>query len=212
MKELATIPLFATPVTIYEMEFVDQKSINKILHSVKYDIIDKKPNHSSISNSLNILREHEELKGLKVKIDQAINNYSELIIGNSECKFELTSSWATKSEPGQSSEEHSHSNNMFSAVYYNDNAENTGNIRFFLSNSQSSFQINPKNYTVFNSNYWDLPVKEKTLIVFPSYLKHAIMKNKSDKIRYSIACNYHPIGLYGQGDSLVNNLGFKTIR
>jgi uncharacterized protein (TIGR02466 family) len=212
MKEISTLPLFATPITVYEMEFVDQENINKILYNLKYNVIDKKPNHSSISNTLNILREYEKLKGLKIKIDQAINNYSEIIIGNSECKFELTTSWATQSKPGQSSEEHRHSNNMFSAVYYNETINDGGVIRFYLCHSPSSFELKPKKYTVFNSNYWDLPIKEKTLIVFPSYLKHAIMKNNSSQTRYSIACNYHPIGQYGQGDSELFHLGFKSVR
>ena len=114
MKEIATIPLFATPLTVYEIEHINQEKIEEILKSIKYKTIDKLPNHSCISESLNILNEHEDLKGLKVKIDQAIDNFSQKIIGNTETKLSLTTSWATKTEPGETSDIHKHSNNIIS--------------------------------------------------------------------------------------------------
>ena len=150
MKEIATIPLFATPLTIYEIEHINQEKIEEILKSVKYKTIDKLPNHSCISESLNILNEHEDLKGLKVKIEQAIDNFSQKIIGNVETKLSLTTSWATKTEPGEISDIHKHSNNMFSAVYYN---YKTSPIRFFKYNNETNMEISPEKYTIYNSNH-----------------------------------------------------------
>jgi len=207
MKEIATIPLFATPLTIYEIEHINQEKIEEILKSVKYKTIDKLPNHSCISESLNILNEHEDLKGLKVKIEQAIDNFSQKIIGNVETKLSLTTSWATKTEPGEISDIHKHSNNMFSAVYYN---YKTSPIRFFKYNNETNMEISPEKYTIYNSNYWDITPLDRFLVVFPSYLRHSIVRNKSGSSRYSVACNFHPTGNYGRGDSRLFGLTFKN--
>lgn len=208
MKEIATIPLFATPLTIYEIEHVNQDKIEETLKSVKYKGIDKLPNHSSISESLNILNNHENLKGLKVKIEQAIDNFSQKIIGNKKTKLSLTTSWATKTEPGEASDTHKHSNNMFSAVYYN---YKSSPIRFFKYNNETNMEISPEKYTVYNSNYWDITPLDRFLVVFPSYLRHSILRNKNKNTRYSIACNFHPTGDYGRGDSSLFGLTFKSV-
>ena len=47
------------------------------------------------------------------------------------------------------------------------------------------------------------------LILFPSYLKHRICEQKSDKTRYSLAFNIVPIGGYGYGDSQYNTEWFN---
>lgn len=206
MNEIATIPLFSIPVSLYSLQEVNQDEINKVLHNLNYKDMEK--NHSLISESLNILNEYKELNKLKKFIDKSILDYSENIIGSDKCKLKLTTSWATKTQKGQSSKEHKHSNNIYSAVYYNESIENNGSIRFYKSNILSSFELKPKNFTVYNSTTWDLAPKEKTLIIFPSYLKHSIMVNNTNKTRYSIACNYHPIGNYGEKDSSIFNLKF----
>ena len=39
------------------------------------------------------------------------------------------------------------------------------------------------------------------LVLFPSYLKHKILKHDSDIPRYSLAFNIVPVGHYGTGDA-----------
>ena len=206
-----TLSLFAVPVSIFKIEDINYQAIKKLLTNMEYKNIGKDTDHSLISKTLNILNEYDELNALKIKINKAIKNFSEIVMSNQQCEFALTSSWATQSKRGQRSDAHVHSNNMYSAVYYNTDIEHCGAIRFYQNKSLGSFQLTPRENTTVNSDYWDIPVKEKTLIVFPSYLQHSILRNNSDQIRYSIACNYHPIGLYGESDSEVFNLGFKNI-
>ena len=50
----------------------------------------------------------------------------------------------------------------------------------------------------------DRPYNYKTIILFPSNLRHSIEKNLSNKIRYSIAFNTLPLGEIGTGDSKIN--------
>jgi|TARA_B110000285_G_C15073864_1_gene589529 uncharacterized protein (TIGR02466 family) len=207
MKEIATIPLFAIPLTVYEIEHIDQEKIEKILKSLKYNKIDKFSKHSLIGKDLKILNNVKEFQSLKIKIEQAVNNFSEKIMGNKKTNFALTSSWATKTRPGESSDIHKHSNNMISAVYYNYTHDDMGEIRFF-NNNNNTFELDVENYNIFNSTYWNVKPLNKNLIMFPSYLKHSIRPNKSQKTRYSIACNFHPIGDYGAGDSRISGLNY----
>tara|TARA_R110000822_G_scaffold212149_2_gene347622 strand:- start:762 stop:1400 length:639 start_codon:yes stop_codon:yes gene_type:complete len=211
MKEIATIPLFATPLTVYSIKHINQEKIENVLKSIQYNNIDKIPNHSSISKSLNVLNEHQDLNGLKVKIEQAIDNFSQKIVGNVETKFSLTTSWATETKTNEVSDIHKHSNNLFSAVYYNIADDQSSPIRFYKYNNETNMEISPEKYTIYNSNYWDIKPLDKLLLIFPSYLRHSIQRNKSKKTRYSIACNFHPIGNYGQGDSRLLGVNFKTI-
>ena len=205
MKEIATIPLFAIPLTVYEIEHINQEKIEEVLKSVEYEPITKHK-HSSVSKTLYLLNEEKELQGLKVKLESVINHYSENIIGNKPCNFKTTTSWSTRTDPGQGSDIHKHSNNIFSAVYYNKTHDNMGSIRFYDYFNKSGYDIGEKNYTIFNSTSWDVKPKDKYLVIFPAYLRHSITINESNQTRYSIACNFHPTGSYGNGDSKISNL------
>ena len=46
-----------------------------------------------------------------------------------------------------------------------------------------------------------LPMKEKKLLLFPSYLEHTVLKNNEKFDRHSIAFNIVPTGKYGNFDS-----------
>jgi len=39
------------------------------------------------------------------------------------------------------------------------------------------------------------------LYLFPSYLQHRIGKNEEDQVRYSLAFNLFPVGVFGKLDS-----------
>ena len=58
-----------------------------------------------------------------------------------------------------------------------------------------------EHFTEYNSNCWGFSPEPKQLLLFPSYLMHRIMKNKSNKVRHSLAFNIVPIGRWGECDS-----------
>ena len=66
--------------------------------------------------------------------------------------------------------------------------------------------IDPENFS--NSNIANKLVHigfntgiENILLFFPSYLKHKVAMNNSDKDRRSLAFNIVPVGFYGDADS-----------
>lgn len=87
---------------------------------------------------------------------------------------------------------HNHRNSILSGVYYVSVPEsNMGNLilhrddtsEYFLT-SQIERQVNP-----FNSLSIECPVEESKLLLFPSWIKHSVERNESNKERISIAFN-----------------------
>ena len=100
---------------------------------------------------------------------------------------------------GGSGQIHKHCNSWISGVYY---PHTTDGICFHRPQT-SNWSLERDEWNAFNSDIWKIEPVNNTLLIFPSLLQHSILKNKSDKNRYSIAFNALPIGRFGQGDSTV---------
>jgi len=106
----------------------------------------------------------------------------------------LTTSWFTKSEPGEESNFHNHQNSMLSAVLYLRSEKNSGSITFHNFLDQSLFFLKTKEWTIYNSRAWTFEPLSGEILIFPSYLFHKVCRNESKITRYSLACNYMPVG------------------
>ena len=94
---------------------------------------------------------------------------------------------------------HKHCNSWISGVYY---PHATDGICFHRPLT-SNWSLETDEWNAFNSDIWKIEPVDNTLLIFPSLLQHSILKNKSDKTRYSIAFNVLPTGRFGQGDSTI---------
>ena len=115
-------------------------------------------------------------------------------------KFIITTSWFTHTKDGRFGNFHNHSNSMFSGVFYftDDNSA----IKFQNFNKNTSFNIIPKEFNVYNSSSWEVKPPKGTILLFPSEVYHYV--NISNKDRKSLAFNIVPVGEYGGRDSKVN--------
>ena len=118
----------------------------------------------------------------------------------------ISTPWLTKTKKGQGCNLHDHNNCVFSGVYYYGNYDDdVGNITFRNSFvDMSSYMLNSYEPTLYNQPFMEIKPQDKSLIIFPSYLKHMIVNHKSESIRYSLAFNIFPVGKYGVGDSTYN--------
>lgn len=99
--------------------------------------------------------------------------------------------WSTCCCPGESGEEHYHSNSYFSGTFYPFD-ETPSEISFYSpTHEKSSVNINGNitEWNYVNSTSWTIKPQKCDLIFFPSYLKHKVLKNKTNTIRYSLAFN-----------------------
>ena len=152
-------------------------------------------NASSISNSLYVLDE-ERFKFLKDELMKEFYLFINEIMHYSN-KFEITTSWFTKTIKNESSAFHNHNNCMLSGILYLQTDENTGKIGFQNFNDKR-YKLVPDEHTVTNSDAIYYIPNDGLLLLFPSEVHHKVEKNESDIERYSLAFNLMPTGLIGQ--------------
>ena len=152
-------------------------------------------NASSISNSLYVLDE-ERFKFLKDELMKEFYLFINGIMHYSN-KFEITTSWFTKTIKNESSAFHNHNNCMLSGILYLQTDENTGKIGFQNFNDKR-YKLVPDEHTVTNSDAIYYIPNDGLLLLFPSEVHHKVEKNESHIERYSLAFNLMPTGLIGQ--------------
>lgn len=110
----------------------------------------------------------------------------------------MTTSWLTKTAPGGFSNEHHHSNSVFSGVWYPDDG-----CDIMFSNpimEHGTLWSPPDQLNEFSTGSYHLPARRNMLVLFPSWLKHRIVRNSGD-VRYSLAFNFFPADEFGDNDS-----------
>ena len=96
--------------------------------------------------------------------------------------------WLNEMWEGVEHAEHAHYGSNLSGCFYIEMPENTNGIRFngFLSRFDKA-DIEVENYTQYNSNAWELQPEEGDLLVWESYIAHAVPYAKYKGRRRSIA-------------------------
>ena len=190
LSNLFTIPLVQLKI---EEDTDELKNCTDIIMSHDQNV------EGSGNNEYRVLENYPKIKKLFLEI---FEEYANVALGYQN-RFEITTSWITKTTKDVSSAYHNHKNCAFSAVYYFDQYDDESAKIDFLNPlaDLSSYMLNVKDLNPVTANYVSIEPSEKCLTIFPSYLKHRIGVHKSDKPRYSLAFNIAPVGDYGGGDS-----------
>ena len=190
-----TVSLFAKHISVFNLDIDTKKILNTIKKEKYYT------NHdylgSEQSKNTEILN-NPQLFELKKQILNCFYQYKSEIykIAND---FIIPSSWVAKFKPNTSGKSHAHSNCMFSAVYYLDESSPIVFNNYQLNN----LFCTPTEWNTNNCTYFEIEPKKNKLIIFPSDVFHEIKPNFNKKTRYSIACNFFPVGKVGDKDSFV---------
>lgn len=198
-----TMLLFSTPVFAYD-EYSDPNYVHDTSKEQENMIENRNGNFSS--SSTNIL-ELESYKIIKDRIMSGLNEYVKDVLHiEDRHEFYITQSWLNVNPPGSSHHRHNHSNSLISGVYYIDTTPED-NIMFISQNHQTvtnnpTIQINVSEYTMANSNSWQLPVKNNDIVFFPSTTLHEVADNTGNKDRISLAFNCFVRGQFGAKQNL----------
>jgi len=195
------LPLFPQAVLGLNKLNVSSEEILNSLKELNFSETEATINNQSLSFAsveMNVLK---DLPELKKEIDISIKKYLfDILKLNMNYKF--LNSWATKTLPNGFSQKHTHSNTFLSGVFYPKKSEHY-KISFFK--EEGFWDINVKEPNNLNCKSSTIAIGEDNLLIlFPSDLQHAIKRNTSNDIRYSIAFNVNPSGFIGNGDTLVN--------
>tara|TARA_Y100001937_G_scaffold74170_1_gene100953 strand:+ start:6850 stop:7443 length:594 start_codon:yes stop_codon:yes gene_type:complete len=189
------VSLFAKHIGIFYLNI----DTTKILHTIKKEkyYINHEYLKSEQSVSIEILNK-PELFELKNKILNCFYQYKKEIY-KIENDFIIPTSWVAKFKPKTSGTNHAHSNCMFSAVYYLDESSEI----VFKNGLLNNLFCNPTEWNTNNCTYFEVKPKKNKLLIFPADVFHEIKPNLTNKTRYSIACNFFPVGKVGKNDSFV---------
>ena len=198
MPEKFIEPLFSKPVYCTHLN-IDTKKIVSMLEEYSFDdsgVIGGEV--SAQTKSLYIL-DDKKFDFLKNELILEFYSFTQEHLRYTN-KFDITTSWFTKSLKGQSSSYHNHNNSMFSAVFYLQTDENSGDIQF-RNFENRRFQLNDEEGNLFNSADYSIKPTNGMFLIFPSEVWHKIAQNNSDITRYSLAINFLPTGFMGYLDS-----------
>ena len=183
---------WATPVWECPVEDIDNKSIAEYCYKVR----DEKPgvnisNRGGWHSGELITPIPSALKQLFNELTVFVNDVPQRYMGTSN--LILGNWWININGKYDYNESHDHQNSVLSGTYYVQvPEENMGdlilhrgdNAEFFLTSKVEREQ------TMANAMAIPCPVKESMFYLFPSWVKHSVERNESDKERISIAFNF----------------------
>ena len=204
MSESHIDNLFPTPVyNVFRDSELNLEESEEIKSIIEEGLRTNKGNKTTINSYIF----ETKLKKIKEFCEQQIKKYVEIIISPSqELEFYITESWINVTKPGEFHHVHYHPNSIISGVFYV-NTVPEDQISFNDPNYRVKGYFNfgdQKEYNIWNSPHWWIPVKNNQLILFPSWLEHEVKRVEGDKERISISFNTFVRG--NLGDNELNNL------
>jgi uncharacterized protein (TIGR02466 family) len=146
-------------------------------------------------------------KNLKNELQKHVNEYAKTIFKYNLDVY-ITQSWININPPGSHHSMHTHSNSVFSGVYYITVPAGANTISFH-SPIKNMFFIEPEEWNSFNSPVWSIGVEEGQVILFPSSLYHEVTLNVTNQTRICIAFNTF---LRGEiGEKTANRSNYQVI-
>ena len=194
MVDVIKHSLFPTIINSFEFD-MDEKEYNLVIN--KLNNIEKSREELIIQTTDNLFIDIP-------KFANSIGIITEKICEDLNYKYEsieMTGMWANKLIKGEVHPPHTHSNNIFSGVYY---LEGGSQIQFFDPRPQASvFQTNDTKVTQSNASMLAFDSQKGAGLIFPSWLTHWVPV--TDKTRISISWNILLRGDYGQPGTLQNS-------
>ena len=195
MVDVIKHSLFPTIINSFEFD-MDEKEYNLVIDEIN-DMETYGKNGLIIQTTDNLFIDIP-------KFANSIGIITEKICEDLNYKYEsieMTGMWANKLIKGEVHPPHTHSNNIFSGVYY---LEGGSQIQFFDPRPQASvLQIDVTKVTQSNASMLAFDSQKGAGLIFPSWLTHWVPV--TDKTRISISWNILLRGDYGQPGTLQNS-------
>ena len=191
-------PIFPEAIVEFSNTGIDQSRMMNLYESQQWadtNADDDAENFLKISKNLKVLNEDQEIKKRFVAI---VNEYASEVMRYTN-KFHMTTSWFVRTERNKISVLHNHGNAMLCAVYYFGQSGDSKSRITFEKPFLSQFDVKPTTYNIFNGASHNFEMGNDTVLVFPAYLKHKVLRHDNAETRKSLAMNFMPSGLIGSG-------------
>ena len=181
--KIQVVSLFPTPIYKAEINLSDEE----INHVKDYKIDMDNMLGNFYSEEVQVLDDPIYTQ-LKQDILSHVKRYSNDVLGI-ENEMYICLSWFTRNPPGSQMHRHQHRNSFISGcLYFTDGSP----IKFWADKSpiyNQFFDLQAKEYNLFNSSAWTLPIDKNYLLLWPSYVQHSVEMNDSNSDRISLAFN-----------------------
>lgn len=198
--------LFPTPVYRSKVS-VDTLTYHKLTSGFEWEV----PN-----NYGNDIITHKETKerhildlpqfaGLKKQVQNHVNKFAfDVLACQKNISWQITTSWVNEVVKGGYSAMHTHANSLISGTLYLNVDERSGGLAFHKEPSykplwHDTIRIDFDQITDFTTEASVFLPAQNDILLFPSILAHSVLINESDIVRYSLAFNVFPRGVFGQG-------------
>ena len=196
-------PLFpAAAVSIEDSSFSLTEKEKEVIWSHKMD--DAHNYYNCYSSYSGRILDDRKLKRFKKFCQGHLDNYVSEIM-KCKNKAKITNSWANYSFTGNNHAPHTHSNSVVSGIYYVQVEDSVPFIEFEHVGPRYLVQFPMTEETIFNSNVYNINVKNGMLVIFPSHIRHSVPRNDSKQWRISVAFNSFLLGDLNSG-------GFDELR
>ena len=191
--------IFATPIYVSRLE--------KKLTSSELKFIDKNKketykNEGNLTSNNHYILNEKPFKELKLQLDIRVNDYfNKIVCPSDNITPYITQSWLNYTEKNQHHHKHSHPNSLVSGVLYLNSDEKFDKI-IFNKDIYNNIKPSCKEYNIWNSDSWSVPVRTGDIIMFPSSLSHMVEAKQGDNTRVSLAFNVFIKGVIGEGEKL----------
>lgn len=187
---------------------VGRSQLSRRLTSAEISILesfDTRPNAGNLASINQHVLETPELSELKKFILQEVTDYFDNVISprNNITPY-ITISWTNVTTTNGFHHKHAHGNSILSGVFYVTADSYTDSIIFY-DRVYETIEMRPKNWNIWNSDSWEIPVNTGDLLLFPSRLIHEVrIVNIQNHKRISLAFNVFIRGVVG--DPMDSNL------
>lgn len=204
------VGLFPTPVYKVKIQ-TDYSSVFKWMKSLPVrptmsNVPGPSPERHDVTVN-NYLLHEKRCRALREEIEARITDFMK----NAFCftnPGEVTQSWLNTNKPGDGTHQHAHPNSIISGVWYPELPDGHSSIRFHRHRADHGiFEMRPDVTSSDQMPFWswdwhEIPVAEGELIMFPSYFRHSVAPNNTNKDRYSLAFNSVTRGSLGNAKDL----------
>ena len=187
------------PTVINEFEYIAEQKLIDAIREEEIKNNDKNFSKQSVDNNLMNKKEYENLKN---KILQTTKEVCKFYSYKYE-KIDITNSWINFSSKNCFHNPHTHSNNIFSGVWFPFKNTSRTPIIFIDPRQCASVllpECNDKN--IYNTSLSSFPPNMSRGYIFPSWLMHYVPPSLADRI--SLSWNVLLRGNYGNPNELQN--------
>lgn len=184
------LDLFSTPVSKYDLSFLDLDKIFKIIKQVKvvpHDLLGE--SDSSYGSEFTILYD-DQLKVLKEELDNCLQDYTQRV-GLQD--VEIVRSWYNNMKTGERIKLHRHEGSVVSGVFYTKVDDKSVPLKFrspILSHKMIDMYITP---TQYGCPFFDNKPTNGQVILFPGWLEHEAEPECGERVVISFNTFYKPI-------------------